>query len=75
MLSLISQTLIRVREQGLSKHWMAKIIQLLAGEPWSLPIRRDLLSQAGREIYHPHPDRITLGEVEFECFRSASVGH
>ncbi|XP_075948231.1 uncharacterized protein LOC142950206 [Anarhichas minor] len=69
-LSLISPTLTRVREQGLSliliaprwpsKHWVAEIIQLLADEPWPLPIRRDLLSQAGGEIYHPHPDRIAL---------------
>ncbi|KAK9519955.1 hypothetical protein VZT92_022646 [Zoarces viviparus] len=43
-----------------SKHWVAEIIQLLADEPWPLPIRRDLLSQAGGEIYHPHPDRIAL---------------
>ncbi|KAK9533172.1 hypothetical protein VZT92_008319 [Zoarces viviparus] len=64
------QTTIRVREQGSSliliaprwpsKHWVAEIIQLLADEPWPLPIRRDLLSQAGGEIYHPHPDRIAL---------------
>ena len=69
-LSLISPTLDRVREQGLSliliaprwpsKHWVAEIIQLLTNEPWPLPIRRDLLSQAGGEIYHPHPDRIAL---------------
>ncbi|KAK9533173.1 hypothetical protein VZT92_008331 [Zoarces viviparus] len=67
---LISTTLTRVREQGSSliliaprwpsKHWVAEIIQLLADEPWPLPIRRDLLSQAGGEIYHPHPDRIAL---------------
>ncbi|XP_041852953.1 uncharacterized protein LOC121647506 [Melanotaenia boesemani] len=67
-LSLISPTLARVREQGLtlilvaprwpSKHWIAAIIQLLADEPWPLPIRRDLLSQARGEIYHPHPDRL-----------------
>ncbi|KAI7811506.1 reverse transcriptase/ribonuclease H/putative methyltransferase [Triplophysa rosa] len=69
-LSLISPTLARVREQGLllilivprwpSKPWVAEIIQLLAGQPWPLPLRRDLLSQAGGEIYHPHPDNIAL---------------
>ncbi|KAK9533175.1 hypothetical protein VZT92_008319 [Zoarces viviparus] len=63
-------TALTVREQGSSliliaprwpsKHWVAEIIQLLADEPWPLPIRRDLLSQAGGEIYHPHPDRIAL---------------
>ncbi|KAL6467752.1 hypothetical protein MHYP_G00234290 [Metynnis hypsauchen] len=69
-LSLISPTLVRVRDQGLSliliaphwpsKHWVAEIVQLLAGQPWPLPPRRDLLSQAGGEIYHPHPDSMAL---------------
>ena len=67
-LSLISPTLASVIEQSLSliliaprwpsKHWVAEIIQLLAGNPWPLPLRKDLLSQACREIYHPFPDRI-----------------
>ncbi|KAK7907218.1 hypothetical protein WMY93_015830 [Mugilogobius chulae] len=69
-ISLISPTLARVREQGLSliliaprwlsKPWMAEIVQLLWDVPWPLPLRRDLLSQAGGEIYHPHPDRVAL---------------
>ncbi|KAL2095325.1 hypothetical protein ACEWY4_010044 [Coilia grayii] len=69
-LSLITPTLARVREQGLSliliapywpsKHWVAEIVQVLAVPPWPLPIRRDLLSQARGEIYHPHPDRLAL---------------
>ena len=69
-LSLISPTLARVREMGLSliliaprwpsRPWVAEIVQLLSGQPWPLPPRRDLLSQAGGEIYHPHPDRIAL---------------
>ncbi|XP_049326792.1 uncharacterized protein LOC125787056 [Astyanax mexicanus] len=69
-LSLISPTLTRVREQRLSliliaphwplKHWLAEIVQMLAGQPWPLPLRRNLLSQANREIYHPHPDKLAL---------------
>ncbi|XP_038153414.1 uncharacterized protein LOC119791417 [Cyprinodon tularosa] len=69
-LSLISPTLVRVREQGLSlilvapwwpsKPWVAEIIQVLSAEPWPLPVRRDLLSQAQGEIYHPHPDHLAL---------------
>lgn len=68
--ALISPTLARVRERGLSmilvaphwpaKHWMAEIFQLLAGPPWQLPLRRDLLSQARGEIFHPHPERLAL---------------
>ncbi|XP_060750593.1 uncharacterized protein LOC132862550 [Tachysurus vachellii] len=69
-LSLISPTLARVRERCLSlilvaprwpsRHWVAEIVQLLSGQPWPLPPRRDLLSQAGGEIYHPHPDMLAL---------------
>ena len=69
-LELITPTLARVRERGLSliliaprwpgKQWMAEIRQLLHGQPWPLPLRRDLLSQARGEIFHPHPERMAL---------------
>lgn len=69
-LCLISPTLERAREQRLSiiliaprwpeKHWLAEIIQLLSAQPWPLPLRRDLLSQANGEIFHPHPERMAL---------------
>ncbi len=69
-LSLISPTLSRVRDQGLSliliapwwqsKHWIAEIVQLLSDQPWPLPLCRDLLSQARGEIYHPHPEQLAL---------------
>ncbi|XP_056307255.1 uncharacterized protein LOC130219008 [Danio aesculapii] len=69
-LSLISPTLDRVRESGLSllliaprwpgRLWLAEIAELLQGEPWPLPLRRDLLSQAGAQIFHPHPEQINL---------------
>lgn len=69
-LSLISPTLDRIRENGLSllliaprwpgRLWLAEIVQLLQGEPWPLPLRRDLLSQAGGQIFHPHPERVDL---------------
>lgn len=48
----------RVREEGLrliliaprwpGKYWLADIIHMLYREPWSLPLRQDLLSKAGR---------------------------
>lgn len=69
-LSLISPTLARVREQGLSliliaprwpsRHWVAEIAQLLSGQLWPLPPHRVLLSQAGGEIYHPYPELVAL---------------
>ncbi|XP_058634818.1 uncharacterized protein LOC131542294 [Onychostoma macrolepis] len=69
-LCLIIPTLARVREQGLSliliaprwpkATWLAEIVPLLYAEPWRLPVRTDLLSQANGEIYHPHPDRVAL---------------
>lgn len=39
---------------------LAEIVQLLQGEPWPLPLRRDLLSQVGRQIFHPHLERVNL---------------
>ncbi len=42
------------------KYWLAKIIHMLYEDPWSLPLRRDLLSQAEGEIFHPHPERLAL---------------
>ncbi|XP_073725558.1 kinesin-like protein KIF6 isoform X3 [Misgurnus anguillicaudatus] len=69
-LSLISPTLERVRENALSllliaphwpgRPWLAEIVQLLQGEPWPLPLRRDLLSQAGGKNFHPQPERVNL---------------
>ncbi|KAL7864410.1 hypothetical protein AOLI_G00158300 [Acnodon oligacanthus] len=65
-LSLISPTLVSVRDQGLSNSNSSTLavqalgVQILAGQPWPLPPRRDLLSQADGEIYHPHPDSMAL---------------
>lgn len=58
-------TLVRVREQSLSlilvaplwpgKLLLAAIIPLLYDEPWQMPLRRDFLTPANREIFHTHP--------------------
>ncbi|XP_059381433.1 uncharacterized protein LOC132116575, partial [Carassius carassius] len=36
--------------------WFADLINLLAGSPVEIPLRRDLLSQAQGRIWHPRPD-------------------
>ena len=69
-IALITQVLARVREGGLSmiliaphwpgRPWVAEISQLLSGKPWELPLRRDLVSQAHGQVFHPHPDRLAL---------------
>lgn len=69
-LELISPTLSRVREEKHSlilvapywpaRYWMAEISQLLCSRPWPLPLRRDLVTQAHGEIFHPHPERLAL---------------
>lgn len=69
-LELITATLSRVRERRHSlilvapywpaMHWMAEIFQLLCSRPWPLPLRRDLVTQARGEIFHPHPERLAL---------------
>ncbi|XP_029973330.1 uncharacterized protein LOC115407110 [Salarias fasciatus] len=69
-LTLIPPTLDRVREhchtlvliapQWPAMHWLAEVYQLLSGQPWQLPLRRDMLSQAGGAVFHPHPERLAL---------------
>ncbi|XP_032363038.1 LOW QUALITY PROTEIN: uncharacterized protein LOC116675032 [Etheostoma spectabile] len=69
-LALIPPTLSRVREHQCrmiliaphwpAMHWLAEIYLLLCGQPWQLPLRRDMLSQAGGTIFHPHPERLAL---------------
>ena len=67
-LSLIHPLLERVRTLGLSVilvapgwgAWRSEITPLLCGRPWQLPLRRDLLSQARGEIFHPRPGDLDL---------------
>ena len=35
--------------------WFADLVELLAGQPWEIPLRKDLLSQASGTIWHPSP--------------------
>ncbi|KAI2649174.1 Ketol-acid reductoisomerase (NADP(+)) [Labeo rohita] len=41
--------------------WFLDIISLLNGSPWEIPVRRDLLSQAGGTIFHPLVTRFLHG--------------
>ena len=67
-LSLIPPVLERVRAQRLRAIliapgwgvWRSDITPLLFDQPWRLPRRRDLLSQAGGEIFHPCPEDLDL---------------
>ena len=67
-LGLIHQTLERIRLLGLTVllvapgwgSWMSVLSPLLFSEPWPLPLRRDLLRQAGNEIFHPNPRVLDL---------------
>lgn len=69
-LALIPPTLSRVREHGHTliliaphwpaMHWLAEIYRMLRAQPWQLPPRRDLLSQGGGTVFHPHPERLAL---------------
>ncbi len=40
----------------MNQHWLAELPQLLIAAPWPIPLRRDLLSQANRTIWHPRPE-------------------
>ncbi len=48
--------LLLIAPQWSGRVWFPDLISLLDGPPLELPIRRDLLSQAGDSIFHPHPE-------------------
>ncbi len=65
-IALLPGVLTRVRRDGVrlllvapcwpGRVWFSDLISLLDGSPWEVPIRRDLLSQAGGAILHPRPE-------------------
>lgn len=69
-LPLILPALERVRRDGHrvlfvaprwpSRPWFPVLYDMLAGEPWCLPRRLDLLSQLGDRLWHPDPTRLQL---------------
>ena len=68
--ALIPCVLERVRSQRLqmvlvapmwpTRIWYADLVALAQGPAWVLPLCKDLLSQAGGAILHPHPERCKL---------------
>ncbi|XP_053092882.1 LOW QUALITY PROTEIN: uncharacterized protein LOC113526632 [Pangasianodon hypophthalmus] len=64
--ALLPGVLERVRRDGVrlllvapfwpGRAWFSDLISLLDGSPWEIPVRRDLLSQAGGDILHPRPE-------------------
>ncbi|KAI2658972.1 ORF V: Enzymatic polyprotein [Labeo rohita] len=65
-IALLPGVLERVRRDGVSlllvapfwpgRVWFSDLISLLDGSPWEIPVRRDLLSQAGGSFLHPRPE-------------------
>lgn len=39
-----------------AKVWFSDLLAPLAGQPWEIPLRRKLLTQAGGVIFHPCPE-------------------
>ncbi|XDV41642.1 hypothetical protein PO909_010463 [Leuciscus waleckii] len=68
--ALLPQVLERIRENGCSvllvapfwknQAWFPVLMQLTSTAPWSIPVRRDLLSQARGSIWHPRPELWSL---------------
>ncbi|KAI2661423.1 Transposon Ty3-G Gag-Pol polyprotein [Labeo rohita] len=73
-IALLPGVLERVRRDGVSlllvapfwpgRVWFSDLISLLDGSPWEIPVRRDLLSQAGGSLLHPRPELWKLWVVE-----------
>ncbi len=65
-ITLIPHVIRRIREQKhkvilvaplwRNQHWFSELSQLLTAAPWPIPLRRDLLSQANRTMWHPRPE-------------------
>ncbi len=53
-------SIIRIAPNWPGKLWLTEIIQLLPDRPWPLPLCRDLLSQAHKDIFHPLMDKVAL---------------
>ncbi len=49
-----------IAPQWLGRCWFPKFLRLINGQPWPLLDRADLLSQAGRRIWHPKPATLQL---------------
>ena len=81
-LNLILSTLERIRLRGLTVllvapgwgSWMSVLTPLLFDEPWPLPPRRDLLRQAGDEIFHPRLQDLDLKVLAHERAKLSSAG-
>ncbi len=49
-------TLLLVAPLWRNQVWFLEMIKLLSATLWSIPLRRDLLSQAQGKIWHPQPE-------------------
>ncbi|XP_067245130.1 uncharacterized protein, partial [Chanodichthys erythropterus] len=69
-IALLPGVLEKVRREGANlilvapfwptRIWFSDLVSLLNGSPMELPLRQDLLSQAGGMIIHPRPERLKL---------------
>ncbi len=69
-IALLPQVIRRIRETKCSllivtplwrtQVWFPEMIQLLSTAPWSIPLRRDLLSKVQGKIWHPQPELLGL---------------
>ncbi len=39
-----------------SQTWFSELVSLLEGDPWEIPVRKDLLCQLQGRIWHPSPE-------------------
>ncbi|KAI2660026.1 ORF V: Enzymatic polyprotein [Labeo rohita] len=85
-IALLPGVLERVRRDGVrfllvapywpARAWFSDLISLLNGSPWEIPVRRDLLSQAGGTILHPRPElwKLWASPLHLEGLRGGYCG-
>ncbi len=82
-IALLPQVLRRVRERWhkllliaplwRNQLWVSELFQLLTADPWPIPLRQDLLSQANGTIWHPRPELWALHVWPLDGSLSASL--
>ncbi len=54
------ESILLVAPKGPNKLWFPELVEMLVAPPWTIPLKRDLLSQAQGKIWHPNPESWSL---------------
>lgn len=61
------ETLLLVAPRWPNQPWFPELMEMITAPPWPIPLRRDLLSQAGGSVWHPRPELWNLHVWQFNA--------